>query len=241
MREKRRILFVANSQGTAAGFDGDLFWSSYPLLVQERMPHLDCRYWMASNLDVSTIDTMFREIIRQHRPDLVILQCGIIECALRILPRGLRDLLRILPGGRHVTKVLHDRQRAWRSLLNRFGIRFLDVEPEAFRTHLRGIREKCAECGFRLAVLRIPLLSEQCERDVLPGTNEMIAKYNGLIDRLAEEGGIFFLDPFEKNTDDTRNSLFLKDSVHFSEKGHRLITENLVRFLSSGPAGDVPP
>jgi len=239
MPEPRRILFVSNSQGTAAGLEGDLRWSNYPLLVQERMPHLDCRYWMTSDLSVSAVDGLFREIVMQHRADLVILQCGIIECALRILPKGLRDLLRVLPGGRYATKALHDRQKAWRGLLNRLGLRFHDIELPAFRHHLRSIHGKCVQAGFRLVVLRIPLLSEQCERDVLPGNNNVIGEYNRAIDEFTGESGVASLEPFENNPDATRNSLYLKDSVHFSVTGHRLIAENLMGFLSRIPVAGV--
>jgi hypothetical protein len=196
---------------------------------------------MTSDLSVSTVDGLFREIVMQHRPDLLILQCGIIECALRILPKGVRDLLRVLPGGRYVTKALHDRQKAWRDLLNRVRLRFHDVELPAFRYHLRNIHGKCVEFGFRLVVLRIPLLSEQCERDVLPGNNTVIAEYNRAIDDFTVECGVASVEPFGNNAEATRDSLYLRDSVHFSETGHRLIAENLALFLSRIPAaGQLP-
>ena len=239
MQGKRRILFVSNSQGAASGLDGDLLWGNYPLLVQERMPHLDCRYWMTSDLSISTVDGLFREIVMQHRPHVVILQCGIIECALRILPRGLRDLLRVLPGGRLVTGFLHDRQRGWRSLLNRLGVRFQDLKPPAFRQHLENIHEKCVKFGFGLVVLKIPLLSEQCEREVLPGNNRVIEEYNRVIDELTGRRGIPTLEPFGDNRDATRNSLYLKDSVHFSEAGHRLVADTIATHLSHDASAEV--
>ncbi len=232
MEGRRRILFVSNSQGAASGLDGDLLWSNYPLLVQDRMPDLDCRYWMTSDLSVSTVDGQFREIVLQHRPHLAILQCGIIECALRILPRDFRDLLRIVPGGRFVTKALHDRQRGWRALLNRLGVRFHDLPLPAYRHHLESIRGKCVESGIGLVVLRIPPLSDQCERDLFPGNNRVIEEYNRATDEFARAKGVVCLDPFGNNTDATRNSLYLEDSVHFSVAGHRLIADNLVAHLS---------
>lgn len=232
MRAAGRILFVSNSQGTAAGLDGDLRWSNYPLLVQERMPDLDCRYWMASDLSVAGVDGQFREIIMPHRPRLVVLQCGIIECALRILPRDLRDLFRVLPGGRAVTKAIHGRQRAWRSMLNRLGVRFQDVKLPAFLCHLGNIHDKCRELGFGLVIMEIPLLSLQCERDVLPGTNRAIEEYNRAIGDFVRQRNVMFLEPFGDHGDPTRDSLYLMDSVHFSEAGHRAIAANLVSVLS---------
>ena len=99
---------------------------------------------------------------------------------------------------------------------------------------------KCTLFGHRLVVLQIPLLSDQCERDVLPGNNSVIAEYNQAIDEFSAECGVESLDPFANNEDPTRNSLYLKDSVHFSEKGHRLVAENLVRFLSRERALEAP-
>jgi len=231
-----RVLFVSNSQGTAAGLEDNLRWSNYPLLVQDGMPGIECRYWTTSDLTVASVDSLFREIVMPHRPDVVILQCGIIECGLRILPRDLRDLFRIVPGGRFVTRAIHDRQAAWRRFLNRRGIRFVDMPLEAFLLHVRNIRGKCESLGARLAVVRIPLLSERCVRERLPENNAIIEEWNRVLEALCRDEGIPLLDPFEGADDPTRDSLFLADTVHFSERGHRLIAGNLAHFLRESAA-----
>lgn len=228
-----RVLFVSNSQGTAAGLEGDRRWSNYPLVVQEMLPDVDCRYWMVSELSLFTVDDLFREIVMPHRPDVAVLQTGIIECALRILPRNLRDLLRIVPGGRIITKAIHDRQASWRRMTARLGFRFLDVPLPAYLAHLRSIHGKCASLGIRPVVVRIPPLSASCERDVLPGTNRVIEEYNAAVDELLRTLGTTALDPFAGASDPSRESLFLPGTVHFSEAGHRLIAANVAGFLES--------
>ncbi len=222
---------MANSQGTAAGLEGDLRWSNYPLLVQDGMPEIECRYWTMSDLTVAAVDSLFREIVMPHRPDVVILQCGIIESGLRILPRDLRDLFRIVPGGRFVTRAIHGRQAGWRRFLGRWGIRFLDMPLDAFLYHVRSIHGKCGSLGARLAVVRIPLLSERCVRETLPGNNAVIAEWNRALEGMCRDEGIPLLDPFEGAEDPSRDSLFFEATVHFSERGHRLIAANLARFL----------
>lgn len=230
-----RVLFVSNSQGTAAGLEGDLRWSNYPLLVQDAIPEIECRYWTMSELTVASVDSLFREIVMPHRPDVVILQCGIIESALRILPRDLRDLFRIVPGGRFLTRALHARQARWRRFLSRRGIRFLDMPLAQFLSHVRSVRGKCASLGARLAVVRIPLLSERCVRELLPDNNGIIAAWNLALADACRDEGIPLLDPFDGADDPTRDSLFLDATVHFSERGHRLIAANIVRFLGEDP------
>ncbi|MGE5189474.1 MAG: SGNH/GDSL hydrolase family protein [Gemmatimonadota bacterium] len=241
-----RVLFVSNSQGTSAGLEGELRWSSYPLLVQDAMPGIECRYWTLSELTVGTVDSQFREIVMPHRPDAVILQCGIIESALRILPRNLRDLFRIVPGGRFVTRALHERQAAWRRFLDRRGIRFLDMRLDAFLAHVRSINGKCGSLGTKLAVVRIPLLSERCERELLPGNNAIIREWNRALDGLCRAEGIPCVDPFDGAGDPSRDTLFLAETVHFSERGHRVIAGNVADFIrrtfgSTGAGREAPP
>jgi hypothetical protein len=146
----KRILSISNSQGTSAGLGDEFLFSNYLLLIQQMMPEVDCRYWMMSYLSVVTLNDLFREIVMPHQPDLVILQCGIIEAGLRILPKSTRDILGILPGGRLVTGFLHKRQAKVRKALNLLGIRFLDVNLHQFERCLFEIIKKCEFFNYKL-------------------------------------------------------------------------------------------
>ena len=226
-----RVLLVSNSQGTPAGLGPGLEGASYPRRVQEAMPVARFACVTMSYLHVGTVDSGFTEIVLQNRPDVVVLQLGIIEAGLRILPRRLRDFLGAVPGGRTVSKAIHDRQGAWRRMLRRLRLRFHDVSREAFREHLRGIAGQCAEAGIRLAFVRIPPLSERSLKETYPGNGEAIERYNEALDDVAREFGLPAIDPFSGNADPTRDSLYLPASVHFSEEGHRLVAGNVLAFL----------
>jgi lysophospholipase L1-like esterase len=230
------VLFVANSQGTSAGLDGDNIWSNYPHLVQNLMPEIDCRYWMMSELSVKTVSNLSREIIIQHRPDLVVLQLGIIEAGLRILPKSARDILRILPMGENITGFLHKRQAKWRKLLSLMGIQFLDIKRPAFHDLLDDILRTCESFEIPIVVAEIPLLADQGVNGLYPGNNSVITEYNSLVHSVCAARNIKVIDIFEGNIDKSRNSLYLADSVHFSANGHRLAANNIekcIRNLSS--------
>lgn len=227
-----KILLVSNSQGTPAGLPEDESGSCYTRLVQDALPGFGFACFTFSYLHAGTVDTQFREIVSSNRPDLVVLQLGIIEAALRILPKRVRDFLGAVPGGAFVTKAIHDRQGPWRRFLARRGWRFQDVPCEAFRTHLGNIAARCAAAGIRLAVVRIPPPSLRCERGNFPGNAAEIARYDAAIDEAAASLRFDVVDPFRGNADPTRDSLYLPDSVHFSAAGHRLVARNILEYLA---------
>ncbi len=228
-----RVLFVSNSQGTAAGLADGERYGNYPLVIEEQMPGLDCRFWMASDLSVKTICNLYNEIVLQHRPRVLILQSGIIEAALRILPVKLRDLLRVLPGGSKLTKFIHERHGKWLALLSKLNIRFIDVGLEEYINCVKTIQANCVRDKIALVLIEIPPLSEQCENAVLVGNNAVLSKYNDALKKIAGKLNIPIIDPFQGNTDPSRDSLYLPNSVHFTTFGHQIVAENIMAFLSS--------
>jgi lysophospholipase L1-like esterase len=49
---------------------------------------------------------------------------------------------------------------------------------------------------------------------------------------ICSERNVKNVDLFANNSDSSRNSLYIKDSVHFSIAGHQLIANNLYREIS---------
>lgn len=229
--ERKRVLIVSNSQGTAAGLADDDILSSYPHLLRSRFPELEFHFWNRSYLSVIEVDQAYREIILQHQPDIVVLQLGIIECGSRILPPRVRDFFRIVPFGGRITKLLHDQQRQWRRFLRRLNLYFVDFPEEVYRTSLKSLFTKLKSSQVKVLCLAIPELSEQCNDEFLFDNNKQIAHYNCLTEEASAELGVKMLRVFDNCDDKTRNSLYLKDSVHFSKKGHRLVSDTIAPFL----------
>jgi len=231
-QHKTRVLFVGNSQSTSAGLNDQSRWANYPSLVQTHFTQLECHYWLMSSLSVATIDNQFDEIITQHQPDIVILHPGIIEGSLRILPTKLKDLLRVLPGGRFITGTLHKRRRGWYIFLSKLNIQFFEVNINDYQKHLRNIADRCGHLNYKLIFMTVAPLSESHERRFVPGNNEILVKYNLVLSAVARDYNVPIINTFANNLDPTNRSLYLEEGgVHFSVAGHKLIAKNIINFM----------
>lgn len=228
-----RILFVSNSQGTAAGLNDEEFWMSYPHQVKKLLPKSECIIWAESDNSVANIDNHFREIILQHDTDFVFLQCGIIEGSLRILPRGLKDILAMLPGGKYLTGTIRNHRRQWMKLLNSIGLKFHEIDLRKFESHLTNIIKKSKENHIELGLLAIAPLSHDFITNMIPGNNESLAKYNSVLVKIAKKHNIQLIDSIENQSNIALNELYVKNTVHFSVKGHELIAKNIANFIIS--------
>lgn len=229
----KKVLFVSNSQGAASGLQLDEIYASYPHLVQGELPEINCIFWNRSYLNVTEVNDSFSEIILNHKPDVVFLQCGIIEAGMRILPKRLRDVLRGVYGGKIITNYLHKHQVAWRRLLSKFNIAFTDFTLKEFRDALNGIIQQCSKHQIEIVVIITPLLSVQCDEEFLHGNNQVIEKYNSVMTDVCRENRIRYIVPQFERFDPTRNSLYISNSVHFSKDGHKLIAQQLVNFIKT--------
>lgn len=230
-KRKTRVHLVGNSQATPAGLENKDFWLSYPKLVQNALPGVSIFNWSFSDNSVVIIDTQFTEAILQHQPDVVILSCGIIEAGLRLLPYDLRTFLKLIPLGSRFLALLHRKRKDWLRLLNLLGLKFLDVRPAEFKNHLENIISKCRSYRVKLILVQIPLLSNQTEANTLPGNNQILAQYDEMLLALAKDNHVPTINPFFGNDDLTLNSLYLKNTVHFSLKGHKLIASNVAGYF----------
>lgn len=226
------VLIVSNSQGTAAGLPDDFLYKSYPHLLAAEFPNVNFIFWNMSNLSVETVDGLFREIVLQHSPALVLFQLGIIETGFRILPKYMKNLFSVLPFGRSITGLIHKNQKHWRKLLSSFGIIFVETNKNAFEVHLKNIIDKARENKIGVSFIEIPLLSQQCNEEWLFKNNITIDEYNNIITSVCIENGVDVIKPFLNCPDNTRNSLFLNDSVHFTIDGHRLVAHNITEYLT---------
>ena len=234
MSKIKRILFLGNSQGTAAGLDGADFWLNYPHLIQKKLKNINCIYWVTSDNSLARIDNLFRETIKQHQPELVILQCGIIEAGLRILPRKIKDFLKCFWLGRGLTFVIHQNQQKWLKLLQFLGLYFFESSPHDVAEQLQSIINKCRENKINnLIFISLPLLSNNRLRKVTPNNNRFIVHYNEILAQVTQKNHIPVVNPFLGNRDKTLNSLYLSDTVHFSVAGHRLIAKNILESLKA--------
>jgi len=233
MTERPRLLVVANSQGTPSGLSAPDRYLSYPLQIQALLCEVDCTVWAMSSLSVETVNSQFLEVVLQHRPNIVVLQCGIIEGCPRILPKRLRAVLEHVVLGRTLTGFLHKHRVAWLRFLSRLGVQFRDMSISEFKMHLRDVHAKCRKEGIELVLVSIPTLSEEFDRNVVPLAIKVMSHYDAALLDIARSLDIPDVDAFHGATDPKRNSLYLPASVHFSVAGHTLIARNIANFLTN--------
>lgn len=225
-------MLISSSQGTAAGLTPAGGGANYPSLISAHLSDDECHYWLMSDNSLATIDTLFGEMIDQVHPEVVVLQCGIIEAAERILPSWARGACRILPGGKWLSGCLHHHRVKWLNLLTRLGIRWVELPLANFNQHLDSIEQQCAKHGYRLVVAEIPLLSDRCEAELLPGNNTILNQYNDSLKEWAQSHpSAVVVNIFAHNQDETRNTLYIDGTVHFSVAGHQLIAQNLLPVI----------
>jgi lysophospholipase L1-like esterase len=230
---KTRVLFLSNSQGTSAGLADDTFWKSYPHRVQDHFPEIECVIWAESDNSVANIDNHFNELVLQQYPDIIFLQCGIIEGSLRILPRGLKNILALLPGGKYITGSIRNRRRQWMKLLNIFRLKFYELDLHQFESHLSSIIKKVKENNIEFGILEIAPLSQDFINNMIPGNNQSLARYNSILVKVAKRHDVKLINSIENNHNASLNDLYIKNTVHFSVEGHELIAKNIINFINS--------
>jgi SAM-dependent methyltransferase len=230
--QRPRLLVVANSQGAPSGLNGPDRYLSYPLQLQGLLPTVDCTVWAMSSLTVETVASGFDEVVLQHRPTVVVLQCGVIEGCPRILPKRLRAILECVSAGRGVTRFLHRHRASWIRLLNHVGTRFCDMQISEFERHLREVCDKCHREGIQLVLVGIPMLAREFEQAHVPQANQTLATYDSVLRGVAEELKLRVADSLLGATDPTRDTLYLPGSVHFSVAGHALVAGNIASSVA---------
>ena len=165
--------------------------------------------------------------------DILVIQCGVVDCAPRPLPPRLRRRLERKPAWirKPVVSYLHRN----RPLLLRLGFSFQKVGPSLFQKTLEGWLEVSGGHFKHVAVLTIPPVSDKAESHS-PGWRNNIETYNLLIDKtVAAFPEMKLIDIFgllQAQRENLDHFLDPDDGHHLNSAGHRLIFENIRASLS---------
>ena len=148
-------------------------------------------------------------------PDVVVVQCGIVDCAPRTLKRWEKDQLSRLPGGRRVGKLIEKNARALR------GARDIAFTPPArFAAAVVDVVEKAKPA--RVLWLAIAPASAAYERQV-PGIGARVTQYNGLLRAALGDG---FVDLAQ-----LPSTGLCSDHHHLAAAGHAFVLQQLMLKL----------
>ena len=224
-----RIAIVSNSQGTAAGVERG---SHYPALVRDALDtEHEVHFFVTSGWTIGDFNVHIGSLL-DARPDLVVVQLGVVEAAKRILSAREKRLLRILgPPSLKLTKYLHDRRQAVIRLRNRLRIDTRLYSPDEFERQLEAFLTTVRASGADVILLEIPPFDSRYEELHYPLISDDIAAVN---DVLRGYGAVPLLPP---GTDTFR--IWQPGTVHFTPEGHRIAAEQVVSFIREHTASTV--
>lgn len=173
-------------------------------------------------LDSSRLLEMARFYHAAMRPDVIVLQVGIVDCYPRALRRGELALVTRLP--RLLSRLVHALLRRFHSTLVQVrNIRY--VPPERFRHNLQELRALFPAAAF-VVVPVAPATQDYRRRN--PLVEQSIADYNAIL--AAEFGGGFLAGCY---AGEVPEAIVASDNHHLSEHGNRLVQAAVQQALEA--------
>lgn len=164
-----------------------------------------------------------RDLLERYRPDIVIIQLGIVDCVPRLFSqKGLEQMLLNIfsdKGRRLYIKVIK-RVRGRSS-------RRAYVNASKFSDNVRKYLDRCA--GKNIRVVFVETAAGETYKVRNSSAMRKIQEYNQIFKEIAS--WYDFSSTFEP--DDSQEN-FLEDGFHLSEIGHQRLAQSLREFLSQG-------
>jgi hypothetical protein len=224
-----RIAIVANSQGTALGVERGLH---YPALLRDALEgDYEVDLFVVSGFTIRDFNDHIGSVV-DARPDLVVVQVGIVEAAKRILSTREKTVLRVFGrlGGK-LTKFLHDRRSSVIRARHRLRLDTRLLSPREFDEELERYVAALRNGGADVLLLEIPAFGAEHERRYYPLISEDIDAFNAVLRR---HGAVPMLPP-ESDVD----AIWQPGTVHFTADGHRIAADHLATLLREKTAAAV--
>jgi hypothetical protein len=216
-----RVAIVSNSQGTAAGV---AHGRHYPALVRDALAgEHELHFLVVSGWSIGDFNLHIDTLV-DARPDLVVVQIGIVEAARRILSTAEKRVLRKLGrAGQKLTKLLHDRRQSVIRTRRRLRIDARMYTPERFDRELGAFLATLRNAGADVLLFEIPPFSSEYERLWYPHISDDLATFN---DVLRRHGAVPLLPP-----DADTFAIWQPGTVHFTPEGHRLVADRVTSLV----------
>jgi hypothetical protein len=185
----------------------------------------------------TTIEGDFYEHIDLKRPDIVILQIGIVDCAPRLISLWERRVMnrRWFPASLR-EKIIRRRSASRASRTRRNPLAKVYTSPELFAATLSTFGKRLRQTHPRIQLFALPILGRLSQLEVhSPGYISNIKLYNDLLKSFCLQHAFHWFDP-EDIVDSSANSeFFASDAYHLLPLGNRRIAERLFSELFEKP------
>jgi len=215
-------MLITNSQGTSAGVG---YNENYPSLLREKLNknNYELHMLLMSGWSIKNFNVHIDNII-SVRPDIVVVQIGIIECAKRILSDNEKRIIKyILLFHSFITNFLHKYRKKVILLRNKLKLNVRKMNLNDFTIELENFYNALQEYNIKLVMVKIPYFDKKYEKDHYPLINEDIEIYNAVIDNYPN------FDLIKKNN--KFYDIWQSGTVHFTKNGHRLFAKKLYEQL----------
>lgn len=179
--------------------------------------------------------------------DVLIIHCGVVDCAPRPVPQRVRRGIARLPAAlkRRTIKLLHDHRAR---ILERTG-GWRHIEPPTFQAIYQKWMEHAAGRFSRIYLINIAPTNEATEKHS-PGFSKSIAQYNEIIAELVSALGyenLFLIDVYKalsRDKDEIDRLILPDDGHHITSLAHRIYSDEIRKheeqyFVRQQPEAEV--
>jgi len=234
------LMVYGDSLSLPRAFEGIQCYHTYPELIRQwyikSRPESEVYLYNRSQ-GGGNIELLYKEFQRDcdyfgnSDEKVMILQCGIVDCAPRTIPMWLRAQISKVPGPQRapITNFLHNN----RSKMLNLGLVWRATPPEKFRRLYKNFLSQASKEFSRVYIFNILPTTENIEKHS-PGLGASIKRYNRIIGEVVASvraDNIRLLDIHEFAAGGkTKEGDFVnvKDGHHISPVGHKVFYDMFV-------------
>lgn len=220
----KNVLFITDSLGLPRSspelVSDDEVW---PYQLSDTFKgECDFRFFMINGLNTSLLSQYCSDHLLAYKPDIVILQIGIVDCCPRALAKKELLIAKNLP--KPISRVVHKLVKKYhKQIIIKRKIRY--VTPEAYQDNLHKLKNLFSTSEF-IVVPIAPATDEYAQK--IPMLEESISLYNAIKKSVFQDALLTeCYEGYDKNT------LFLSDHHHLTARGHAAVYESVRHSLNN--------
>lgn len=215
MTKNKRILVISDSLALPRSKpEVTLYEDTYPYLLKRDFEVLQISFGGGTIKEIVHQARYYRS----YKPDYIVLQSGIVDCAYRAFPV-------FVDKGAVYSKVLDLYRRALARIIPprclRKAFKFRYTKPLDFEKSLCQLKEDFSEAKL-LAIGIVPASKEYVE--LVPGIDKSIASYNAILEQIV---GLGYINLLEMPSDGV-----MSDHHHINSIGHKYIYDEIIRLMN---------
>lgn len=219
----KRVLFITDSLGAPRNEEEminiDDTWCYQ--VSKDNAKDKEFFYSTKNGFDTEALILMLQKEFLLYRPDIIILQVGIVDCAPRVLSK--RELSIVSHLG-FISKFLNKIIKKYYSKLSTIrNISYVDIDQ--FEHNLNKFCSQFNNTRIFAVAIAKPSIKY---REKSPLIIERYSKYNEVLRKIF---GNNFIDPYIMMTKEELERIYISDGYHLNTYGHKIVAKIVGRYL----------